>query len=355
MSPKRRIAYYAIHPMNYSLFRPVHQRLEGDSRIEFEFTGQDGSSRHPVEMYRKAGLQDGKIVHTMRMRLARYDMFIACNFRSLPWRAKWKIQTYHGLSPVNSFLKKPHRIVKYDRLFLYGPHMKNRLVATGVLPADDPRLAMIGWPKLDALVDGSLDREAILNECGLDPQRKTVLYAPGWKKKGSLPAAGEEIARALSDMGLNILVKLHDRSCSPKWSGRDWSLHLAKLRLPNLKLASGADIVPYMFASDMMLTDVSSVSYEYCVLDRPIVIFETPGALDHYADRDQAVWQQDHGEVVHNSTTVSQAVENALANPSDRSDIRRWKSDQLYYRPGTATDRAVAAIYEMLELGPLSD
>jgi len=350
MASKRRIAYYAIHPMNYCLFRPVHRRLAGDGRIEFEFTGQDGSCRKPVEMYRKAGLQGGRVVHTMRMRLAKYDMFIACNFRSLPWRARWKVQTYHGLSPVNSFLKKPHRIMKYDRLFLYGPHMKNRLVETGVLPEDDPRLALIGWPKLDALVDGSLDREAILAGCGLDPKRKTVLYAPGWKKKGSLPTAGEQIARSLSEIGLNILVKLHDRSRDPGWSGCDWGRRLAGLQLSNLSLAPGFDIVPYMFAADMMLTDVSSVSYEYCVLDRPIVIFETPRALDHYPDMDQAVWKQDHGEVVHDARAVRAAVEKGLASPEERSDIRRWKAGQLYYRPGTATDRAVAAIYEMLEL-----
>jgi hypothetical protein len=336
--------------MNYSLFRPVHRRLAADPRLEFDFAGRDGSSRKPEKMYRAAGLEGGRVVHTARLKLARYDMFIACNFRTRPWRARWKVQTYHGVSPVNSFLKKPRRILKYDRLFLYGPHMKRRLIETGTLPEDDPRMMVIGWPKLDALVDGSLDRERILTECGLDPARRTVLYAPGWKKKGSLPAAGDQIVRALSEMDCNVLVKLHDRSRDPEWSGCDWGARLAALELPRLHLAEGFDVVPYMFAADLMITDVSSVSYEFCVLDRPIVIFETPGAMDHYPERGQAVWNQDHGEVVTARAEVIPAVERAFADPAARGEIRRWKAEQLYYKPGTATDRAVAAIYEMLGL-----
>jgi len=325
--------------MNYALFRPVHRRLAGDPRLEFEFAGRDGRSRRPEEMYRSAGLEGGRVVHTSRMRLARYDMFIACNFRTLPWRARWKIQTYHGLSPVNSFLKKPHRIMKYDRLFLYGPHMKRRLVETGALAEGDPRMMVIGWPKLDALVDGSLDRDGILSECGLDPARRTVLYAPGCKERGSLAAGGEAIARALAEMDLNVLVKLHDRSRDPAFCGCDWGQRLAALGLPGVHLAAGCDPAPYLFAADLMITDVSSISYEYCVLDRPIVIFEVPGAMDPYPEKDQAVWKQDHGEVVAQAGQVCPAIERGLADPGSRGEIRRWKAAQLYYRPGTATDR----------------
>ncbi len=341
--------------MNYALFRAVHRRMKDDPRLDFEFSGRDGHQSNSAKMYQVAGLEGGRVVSNLRRRFARYDLFVACNFRTLPWRARWKIQTYHGLSPVNSFLRKPERIANYDRLFLYGPHMKRRLVETGALREDDPKMAMIGWPKLDALVNGSLNREEILLACGMDPSRKTVLYAPGCKEKGSLGVAGVEIVTCLQKMGLNILVKLHDRSRDPFSEKGDWGQRLTELGLSNLRLVQDFDAVPYMYVADMMITDVSSISYEYCVLDRPMIIFDVPGAMDNYIDMDQAVWQQDHGSLVSRVEDICPAVEEGFENPERLSEIRCWKASELYYKPGTAVDRAVNAMYQLLELAPPMD
>jgi hypothetical protein len=46
------------------------------------------------------------------------------------------------------------------------------------------------------------------------------------------------------------------------------------------------------------------------------------------------------------------AVERALAAPSALSAARRRVADDLFYRPGTATARCAAALYELLELEP---
>lgn len=348
----RRIAFYAITPMNYALFRPVHRLLAGDPRLAFDFTGRFQGSRRPEDMYRRAGLIGGRVVHKLALRLKRYDAFITCNFRTLPWRARCKVQTFHGLSPVSSFLNAGEELLRYDRLFLYGPHMRRRLVESGRLAADDPRMLMIGWPKLDALVDGSLSRAEILSGLRLDPARRTALYAPGWKQLGSLPAAGQDIVRRLHAMGLNVLVKLHDRSRDPAFAGADWGARLAALGLPRLRLAEGFDAAPCMFAADLMVTDVSSVSYEYCVLDRPLVIFDAPGALEAYPESGQEVWRQDHGLPARDAAAVGAAAERALERPEEFSERRRWKAEQLYYRPGGAARRAAEAIYDLLEIPP---
>lgn len=350
----KRIAFYAITPMNYALFRPVHLRMAGDPRLGFEFTGNFQGSRRPEEMYRAAGLSGGRVVHKLALCLRRYDAFATCNFRTLPWRARRRVQLFHGLSPVSAFLAAGREeLLKYDRLFLYGPHMRRRLLETGTLPDGDPRMLMVGWPKLDALVDGSLDRGKVLAELGLDPSRRTVLYAPGWKKLGSLPAAGEEIVRALDGMGLNVLVKLHDRSRDPAFSsGVDWGRRIEGWRLPGVRLAHGFDAVPCMAASDLMVTDVSSISYEYCVLDRPVVIFDVPGAVEAYPESGQEVWRQDHGRTASDAAGVRAAVERALADPGEFGARRRWKAQQLYYEPGGASARAAGELYRLLELDP---
>jgi hypothetical protein len=47
---------------------------------------------------------------------------------------------------------------------------------------------------------------------------------------------------------------------------------------------------------------------------------------------------------------VAAAVGGALAQPGRLSSERRAVAEQLFYRPGTATARAVACIYELLPL-----
>jgi len=46
------------------------------------------------------------------------------------------------------------------------------------------------------------------------------------------------------------------------------------------------------------------------------------------------------------------AVEDGLAHPEKMSDIRRAAAADMFYQPGTATDRAVSRIYELLEMTP---
>ena len=53
-----------------------------------------------------------------------------------------------------------------------------------------PAAALIGYPKVDCLVDGSLNRAAIQERLGLDPSAPTVLYAPTWSPYSSLNDIG---------------------------------------------------------------------------------------------------------------------------------------------------------------------
>ena len=57
-----------------------------------------------------------------------------------------------------------------------------------------PRL--VGMPKVDCLVDGTLRRDTVLRELRLDPARPTILYAPTWSAHSSLNLMGVELRRA---------------------------------------------------------------------------------------------------------------------------------------------------------------
>jgi hypothetical protein len=100
-----------------------------------------------------------------------------------------------------------------------------------------------------------------------------------------------------------------------------------------------------------MITDHSSVGFEYLLLDRPLVRVEMPELLA------QTNVPTDYVELLAEASTTTRAVadtvaavERAFASPSTGSESRRKVADDLFYQPGTATARACAELYELVEL-----
>ena len=212
-------------------------------------------------------------------------------------------------------------------------------------------------PKTDCLVDGSIDAETVVTQLGLDPARPTVLYAPTWSPASSLNAMGEEVVRGLSALGTNVIVKLHDRCLDPREQysgGVDWIARLRPwLREGQAVLAPGSDISPCLVAADVMITDHSSAGFEFLLLDRPIVRIHRPELLQLASVHpDYAALLASVSETVETPVGVVDAVARALDEPARLSDARQRVAADLFYRPGSATARAVAALYEATELDP---
>ncbi len=140
-------------------------------------------------------------------------------------------------------------------------------------------------PKVDCLVDGSLRRDDVLREIGLDPARPTVLYAPTWSPASSLNLMGVELierllaqadqpdrqaARSLARPAAAVFRR--HRLARPAGAAAGASGRAAA--------PASANITPYLAAADVMITDHSSAGFEYLLLDRPIVRIHLPELLD---------------------------------------------------------------------------
>jgi CDP-glycerol glycerophosphotransferase len=116
--------------------------------------------------------------------------------------------------------------------------------------------------------------------------------------------------------------------------------------------ARDGDISRYLFVSDVLVTDHSSAGFEFMLLDRPVVVIDCPPLLKHArvaADKVQLL--RDAAIVVKDeSVAITRAVRRALADPSAAASKRRAVAAQMFYRPGTATARAVQCIYDALKL-----
>ena len=166
---------------------------------------------------------------------------------------------------------------------------------------------------------------------------------------------GEELVKRLGEAGYAVIVKLHDRSRDLEYvnsGGVDWGARLEPLLQQfDGVLASGHNSSQYLPAADIMITDHSSVGFEYLLLDRPLIRIHVPELIENTDIEPSYVELLARASTsVKNVDEVIAAVERAFVDPDTNSAQRMAIANQMFYKPGTATDRAVKEIYELLEL-----
>ena len=353
---RRQILVDGRTPVNYVMVAPLLRAMAGDARVQFFFTASEEPARLR-NIYCDA--PDAALVHPVRAATMKFDAYVASDFMwATLLRDTCRIQVFHGVGGKYGFDAPAQSMREWDRLFFVNRRRLNNFIKHGAIDPDSAAIRLVGYPKADCLVDGSLNRAEALRGLGLDPARTTLLYAPTWSPASSLNAMGEDVIRGLLSLGANVIVKLHDRSrdLRERYSGGvDWVQRLQPL-LPEGRgvIAPGHDISPYLVASDVMVTDHSSAGFEFLLLDRPIVRINRPALLQlANVHPDYAQLLASVSEAVENARGVVDAVGRALDDPQARSAARRAVAEDLFYLPGTATSRAVNALYEAIELDPL--
>ena len=345
--------------MNYATVSPMVERMQRDPRLDFYFTASENPANHN-EIYAEA-VGPRKFITPFRASVTRFDVYLAADFLwvKLPRGAR-RVQTFHGVAgKYRTVYDSPsHSMRDWDRLFFINKRRLQHFIDCGAIDAGSDAARLIGMPKLDCLVDGSLVRDEILTSLGIDPARRTILYAPTWSAHSSVVSMGEELVKRLGEAGYAVIVKLHDRSRDPlnheHSGGVDWGARLEPLlqRYDGV-LATGSNSSRYLPAADVMITDHSSVGFEYLLLDRPLIRIHVAELIKNTDIEPSYV------ELLSNaSTSVNDvdetvaAVERAFAAPAFGSTERVAVANEMFYKPGTATERAVTALYELMELEP---
>ena len=363
----RRILVDARTPVNYAMFAPVHEAMRSDARIQFRFIASEDPSR-ARQIFREAGGSaasmnasgaNARIISAWAAALVPFDAYVTSDFT---WtrllHPTCRIQMFHGVGGKYGFDAPTAPLNAWHRLFFVNERRLRNCIAAGALDAGSPAIRMIGMPKVDRLVNGSIERGAVLRDLGLRDDRPTVIYAPTWSPASSLNAFGVELVARLRALPVNVIVKLHDRSrdLRARYSGAvDWAARLQPLMTAgSAALAPGADICPYLVASDVMVTDHSSAGFEYLLLDRPLVRIHLPELIataNVHPDYVQLLADVSTSTCAVDDTVA--AVERALTDPRRQSETRRAVGADIFYQAGTATGRAAAALYEAIGLEPV--
>jgi hypothetical protein len=352
----RRVLVYVRAPMNYIVMAPVYRRMANDPRVKFFFTTTDDASRE-ADVFRDA--EDGLVVlRASEARLMKFDVCLAADFiwMTLP-RGTRRVQMFHGVAGkyANVYDTPEESARGWDRLFFINRRRLQNFIRSGAIDAGSPAARLVGMPKVDCLVDGSLSRDAVLEKLGIDPARRVILYAPTWSAHSSLVTMGQELVERLVAAGYAVIVKLHDRSHDPQEAnsgGVDWVSRFRPLLTESGgHLAMGSDSCPYLAAADVMITDHSSIGFEYLLLDRPLVRIEVPKLLEQANVNPEYVkLMADASLSVRTVSETVAAVERSLAEPELKSETRKVVASDLFHSPGKATALAVKELYELLDL-----
>ena len=346
----RRVLVELRTPVSKAILSPVYETLADRADVELHFT-----SEYPERM--ATLVPAGRFVTHAQAEWRRWDL---C-FDADPWgaarlrRCASRVNFFHGVAgkyDLDNPAGMPMGYEYYARVAFVNRDRMTRYLESKVVTPGQARL--VGYPKLDRLASGRIDGAAVRASLGLDASRPTVLYAPTYSPASSLHLAGEDIIRQAARAGFNVIVKLHDRSLDPdpRYSGGiDWRTRLRALEQPGrICYVEAPDASAFLAAADAMITDHSSVGFEYLVLDRPLIVFDAPGLAEAARiNVEKMALLRSAAHVVSSATGLGLELRNAMTHPSTLSRERRRVAADIFYEAGTATDRAVALLLELLE------
>lgn len=175
-----------------------------------------------------------------------------------------KVQLFHGLGVEKASHYKIRHF--FDIYCTSGPFVTERFWK---LQAKYQYFLVeeTGWSKVDYIVN--YDTAGLKDKYGIPDHKTVILYAPTFSKK--MESATELIPhlKHVANAGEIWLLKFHELM------DRETVAAMNAVSGDNFRIISTYDITPLLHLADLLISDTSSVIYEFMVLDKPVVTYKT--------------------------------------------------------------------------------
>lgn len=238
------------------------------------------------------------------------------------------VHTRHGLAskgtPARSFRAA-------DYVCLTSDYVRDEFLAQGIRP----RRAywITGYVQMDNLFSAARPPR-------IPAGRKVVLYAPTWHHGlSSLPMLGERVVELLHGGRSDTFVAIKPHPLVQEGEDPQLAPWLATLRRAcagrsdtYLVENRAEDIMPWLQAADVLVSDASSVQLEYLALDRPLVLIDNPEhpRSPHYDPKGLEWAWRDMGERLSDVDRLPAALGTALDEPQHRHEKRALYRERLF-------------------------
>ncbi len=264
------------------------------------------------------------------------------------------IQTQHG-TPLKTmgfdFMKKSaldrtipsgliRRSVRWD--YVLSSNSYSSEIWLGAFPFDY-KLLEFGYPRNDILFHYSEeDIEKIKNELGIDPHKKILFYAPTHKEYEKETTIHFDINQLCAEIGKDfvILVRAHHlKSTLLNLSSEDETPCI-------IDVTEYPEVQHLNILADVLLTDYSSIMFDYACLNRPIILF-----LDDYdiysAIRGMYydITKNPPGAIASNTDELITLLKEGEYNSTENSDrLKEFRKIFCEFDQGSARAQLIAVI-----------
>ncbi|MCD6589142.1 MAG: CDP-glycerol glycerophosphotransferase family protein [Candidatus Fermentibacteraceae bacterium] len=240
-------------------------------------------------------------------------------------------------------------------VFLEGQYWYDYVKSLGYENSAD--FHVTGLPKLDPFFQpGHFDNPSLISRLGLDPRKKTVLFAPSYKPS-CIDHIGDSILKLLPEY--NLVVKLHPYSWGGKYAPhsqhRLYQELAGKHREMFLVPADEYDVYPYLFLADTLISDTSSVVNEFLALGKHGIIYQLPQGNPRHSDGmpvlsiDPEEWLKGAFPHISSPDQLQSAVESALfPSPGMKQKLEEYRNYFFAGLDGKASERVKHCIDSVL-------
>lgn len=273
------------------------------------------------------------------------------------------VQTWHGtpLKRLAMDMEDVHmpntNIEKYKRNFLKESSKWDYLLSPNQYSTNIFKRAFgfhgevveTGYPRNDFLTNSNeLNTiNEIKSKCGVPNDKKVILYAPTWRDnqyysvgryKFKLELDLKQMEQELGDDYV-IILRLHYLIAE--------QMDLSEYNQFIINLSNHEDIRELYLISDMLITDYSSVFFDYAILKRPIIFFTYD--LEEYQDVLRGFYldleEDAPGPVVRTTEQVIQEIIELSHNPAKTDHyLSDFHHRFCYLEDGNASKRVIESV-----------
>ena len=292
--------------------------------------------------------------------LAAADVVVANDCMSMQWTKSpgtTYLQTWHGTplkrihhdAPVREgWLTNPDKdVARWDMLLSPNPASTERLRHAFRFGGE---VHETGYPRNDVLSSPERDqvRARVRAELGIADDTTAVLYAPTWRDHLVFDAAGGQDF----DIPIDLTAFAERLGADHVLLTRLHSMVAGRLAVPPgapvIEVSDRAESAELYLAADILVTDYSSVMFDYAVTGKPMVFYTYD--LEHYRDDVRGFYfdlaEVAPGPLVRTSEELIEAIADSDVAASDTADrYARFRDTFCSLEDGHATDRVLDLLF----------
>ncbi len=238
----------------------------------------------------------------------------------------------HGIDSPNLTMRKGS-MDNYDSVFVTGKYQREECEKTNkIYNLENRKIINWGYSLLDDMVS---DYQKTKRK---SKKEKTVMIAPSWQKDNIIDLCLDKILNSMKGEKYNVIVRPHPQQVRHMKDA--FEKMKEKYAGTNIEIQTDFSKTSSVFNADLLITDWSSIGYEYAfTTEKPVISIDTPMKIMNPEYKKIKVepfniWAREQiGEVVKvkDSKKINEVIKKMLKNPQKyQKKISTLKKDSVY-------------------------